>query len=304
MSIADTIITFLGEKEFNELMESFIVPELKKCGAFKDDYLLPSNWSLYSKNQEFTNAYSFDVKTPFEEYKALIFKDHGRWLVCRGSQFYNSDLPNYRGLEDFDYLKTNNRFVYFPSNAPQSLLDLYQNNPVYIDSLLKDRLWESEYTLLKAQACKELLKKRYNYEPVYKSLPPLKVSSKTEDIGSTYQTQAFYKRENNPYSPLKDSLRFIVNNKNLIPSPDLNGVYLFNNLEFSNIENLIDYLAKEIHLKNLAYKMKAKGLTQYDFAITPSPEEISAILKDINKDGNGNEISKEETDTTEENKGD
>lgn len=298
MSITDTTITFLGEEEFNKLMESFIVPELKKYRAFEDAYLLPSNWSLYSKNQKFTNAYSFYVKTSFEEYRALIFKDHGRWLVCRGSQFYNSDLPNYRGLENFDYLKTDNRFVYFPRNTPQSLLDLYQNNPVYIDSLLEDSLWGDGYSYLKIKGCEELLKIRYDYESVYKQLSPLKISSATDDVDSEYQTRDFQKK-NNPYNPLKECLRFIVNNKNLIPSPDLNGVYLFNDLEFSNIEDIISYLAKEIHLKNLAYKMKTRGLTQYDFMTILSPEDISTILKDINKGDNGNENTTKEVNAAE-----
>lgn len=304
MNIKDITFIFSEEREFNELMESFIIPELKKYRVFIDSYLLPSATSLNNKKQKPTDAYSFYVKTTFEEYRALIFKENNRWFVCRANRFYNSDSFDYKFFprdeeRDFDYFKINNRYVYYPYTIPHSLLYVYQNNPVYVDSLLEDRLFDDVYLYLKYQGYRELLKIRHNYEPVYKPLPPLKVSLATGAVDSKESTQTFSKRKSNPYDPLKEVLRFIVNNKNLIPSPDLNGVYLFNELEFSNIEDLIDYLAKEIHLKNLAYKMKARGLTQYDFAITLSPEDISTILKNINKGDNENENTKEEANTAE-----
>lgn len=279
MEIKDAIITFSGEREFNELMESFIVPELKKRGTFTDVYLLPHVWSIDDGNQKLTDAYCFYVDTNFEQFPALIFKDHNRWLVCKAERFYKSDKLNHGFIpprdrkRDYAYLEINNRYVFFPSCNSHSLLDLYENNPFYIESLLEDKLGEFAYFTLKFFAQGELLKIRH-YKRTSKAIK-------------------------SPYDPLKEALRFIVNNKNLIPSPDLNGVYLFNDLEFCNIEDLISYLAKEIHLKNLAYKMKTGGLTQYDFTTTLSPEDISTILKDINKGDNGNENTKEEVNAAE-----
>lgn len=259
MNIEDMTLTFSGEREFNELMESFIIPELKKHDTFIDAYVLPNPWSLGSlddNNQKLTNAYYFYVNTEFEEYLALIFKDHNRWLVCKAERFYKSDF-----IPGDSYLKINDCHVFYPRYGSHSLLDIYENNPTRIKSILEDIIGETAAFNLMFRAQCKLLEIRH-----------CKITSKATD---------------NPYDPLKEALRFIVNNKNLFPSPDLNGIYLFNDLEFSNIEDLISYLAKEIHLKNLACKMKEKGLTQYDFMTKPSLEEISEILKDINDRNKG-----------------
>lgn len=168
MKIKDIDITFSEEREFNELMESFIIPELKKHGTFADVYLLPHIWSIDDENQKLTDAYYFYVDTDFEKFPALIFKDHNRWLACKAEHFYESDKLNHWFIPPIDrrryytYLEINNRYVFFPNCNFHSLLDIYENNPTYIEFLLEDKIGKGAYICLKYQAYEELLKIRHN----------------------------------------------------------------------------------------------------------------------------------------------
>lgn len=168
MKIKDVDITFSEGRECNELMESFIIPELKKHGTFADVYLLPHVWNIDDENQKLTDAYYFYVDTGFEQFPALIFKDHNRWLVCKAEHFYESDKKNHWFIPPIDrrryytYLEINNRYVFFPNCNFHSLLDIYENNPTYIEFLLEDKIGKGVYICLKYQAYEELLKIRHN----------------------------------------------------------------------------------------------------------------------------------------------
>lgn len=168
MKIKDIDITFSEGREFNELMESFIIPELKKHGTFTDVYLLPHVWSIDDENQKLRDAYYFYVDTDFEQFPALIFKDHNRWLACKAEHFYESDRLNHWFIPPIDrrryytYLEINNRYVFFPNCNFHSLLDIYENNPTYIEFLLEDKIGKGAYICLKYQAYEKLLKIRHN----------------------------------------------------------------------------------------------------------------------------------------------
>ena len=120
------------------------------------------------ENQKLTDAYYFYVDTDFEQFPALIFKEHNRWLACKAEHFYESDKLNHWFIPPIDrkryytYLEINNRYVFFPNCNYHSLLDIYENNPTYIEFILEDKIGKGAYICLKYQAYEELLKIRHN----------------------------------------------------------------------------------------------------------------------------------------------